>query len=45
MAFFRNRDEVFGASVIPLLEPMMVSKGEFIYKIGDHPNFGTISMP
>ena len=38
LQFFKNRDKVFIANTVPLLEPMKISKGEFIYRVGEYPN-------
>ena len=40
MPFFRNKDKVFIASFVPLLNPMKVNPGEYIYLKHQYPNFG-----
>ena len=35
--FFKYKDNVFISNFVPLLIPLKVHKGEFIYKKGEHP--------
>lgn len=37
LTFFKNKDNVFIANIVPLLEPLKVSKGEIIYRTGEYP--------
>jgi hypothetical protein len=37
LSFFKNKDSVFIANIVPLLEPLKVSKGEIIYRTGEYP--------
>lgn len=37
LSFFKNKDNVFIANIVPLLEPMKVSKGETIYRTAEYP--------
>jgi len=36
--FFSNKDQVFFAYFATNLQPLLVKKGEFIYKKGEHPH-------
>ena len=40
MPFFRNKDKVFIASFVPMLNPMRVNAGEYIYLKHQYPNLG-----
>ncbi len=37
LSFFKNKDNVFIANIVPLLEPLKVGKGEIIYRTGEYP--------
>ena len=40
--FFQKRDQVFVASMVPMLEPLMVKQGECVYRFGEYPHLGTV---
>ena len=37
LPFFQNRETAFCASLVPLLQPLKIKDGEYIYMKGDHP--------
>ena len=37
LPFFQNRETAFSASLVPLLMPLKIKDGEYIYMKGDHP--------
>ncbi len=37
LKFFKNKDRVFIATMVPLLQPLKVAKGEIIYRTGEYP--------
>lgn len=37
LKFFKNKDRVFIATMVPLLQPLKVTKGEIIYRTGEYP--------
>lgn len=35
--FFKDKDRVFTATMVPLLQPLKVHKGEIVYRTGEYP--------
>jgi signal-transduction protein with cAMP-binding, CBS, and nucleotidyltransferase domain len=39
LTFFNGKDPTFIGLIVPLLSPLYVKSGEFVFKKGNHPNY------